>query len=375
LISTDFPKNIEPLLETISHHDPSLYGDDCADLECRRNRLKQDILESVGLYEWSPNGQELAFTAQIEGPSSDIYIYSLQDGSIRRLTDDLNTARGMHWSPDGKWILYTNDIPGTSLLTDVLGPNDFAKTLRYVTDMEGKSFELSLPALSAEGDYWIPDGWITRKHYLFHDSSYRQLAVLDAENQQVTKIWTYTMKYFLFDKNTQTIVLLLESENDPNLPTSGVYRVTLDGYYEKIGNPIFYNLWPSPEILGIGAEKVYHITSDNSFKPIGPGESVLHSSSPNKKWFLINEGHYQRRYRFTLYSDTYQPIKSWMFDDYVLDTIWRPDSLGVFFFTDNDVYYVDIPEGELRHLEVELHPSSDECEQTMCVGVCSAWLP
>jgi dipeptidyl aminopeptidase/acylaminoacyl peptidase len=100
LISPDFPKNIESIVESMSQYDQSLYGDDCTNIACRRSLVKDELLSSIGISRWSPDGQFLAFAAQIDGPSTDIYIYSMQDKTIRRLTDDLQNVERIDWSPE-----------------------------------------------------------------------------------------------------------------------------------------------------------------------------------------------------------------------------------------------------------------------------------
>jgi WD40 repeat protein len=55
---------------------------------------------------WSPDGRQLAFMGAFESPSSDLYIYSLEDGSITRLTDGPSEGIQPSWSPDGKNILH-----------------------------------------------------------------------------------------------------------------------------------------------------------------------------------------------------------------------------------------------------------------------------
>jgi hypothetical protein len=55
---------------------------------------------------WSPNGQQLAFMSVYEGPSSDLYVYSLQDGQITRLTDGPSQGFRPSWSPDGKYVVH-----------------------------------------------------------------------------------------------------------------------------------------------------------------------------------------------------------------------------------------------------------------------------
>lgn len=55
---------------------------------------------------WSPNGRYLAFTAAIDRPSADLYVYDTLTDQIRRLTDSLDMATQPEWSPDGKWIVH-----------------------------------------------------------------------------------------------------------------------------------------------------------------------------------------------------------------------------------------------------------------------------
>ncbi len=57
-------------------------------------------------FAWSPDGRQLAFMGMIEGPTSDLYVYSLDDGRITRLTSGPSQAYAPSWSPDGKYIVH-----------------------------------------------------------------------------------------------------------------------------------------------------------------------------------------------------------------------------------------------------------------------------
>ncbi|MGD8456475.1 MAG: hypothetical protein PVF83_08830 [Anaerolineales bacterium] len=60
----------------------------------------------VGSFRWSPNGEMLAFFAGIEGPTSDLYVYTPTTDKIIRLTDGPSQGFRPIWSPDNKFIVH-----------------------------------------------------------------------------------------------------------------------------------------------------------------------------------------------------------------------------------------------------------------------------
>src|SRR5207237_1426616 len=63
---------------------------------------------------WSPDGRQLVFTGQAGGVT-DLYIYDLDAGQLRRLTNDAFADMQPAWSPDGRTIAFVTDRFGTSL--------------------------------------------------------------------------------------------------------------------------------------------------------------------------------------------------------------------------------------------------------------------
>ncbi|HNT53344.1 MAG TPA: hypothetical protein PKG95_01450 [Anaerolineaceae bacterium] len=55
---------------------------------------------------WSPDGQTLAFIGAMDGPTADLYTYSLLTGKISRLTDGPSQAYNPIWSPGGTAIAH-----------------------------------------------------------------------------------------------------------------------------------------------------------------------------------------------------------------------------------------------------------------------------
>ncbi len=362
LISPGFPENIEPIVKSTFQSDQSFYGGDCADLRCRRILIENEITYSAGMSDWSPDGQLLAFAAQIDGPSLDIYIYNMQDKTIRRLTDDLqNIGRVLAWSPDGKRLLYTNTIPATYI--------DLDRETFHVIDLEGKNLQLSREILTS-AYHWYMQGWIDdnlyviQAKYLGDTPQSHPLVVINMETGEVTEMWPLSAEAVdtgIVDTDNKRVILSFHQPSDPipNAPGPGTYFISANGDSEKISTRVFYPIISSSQIIGTEKGIAYHILSDGSVERIdSTGSGWLDSSSPNKKWFFLDQGYDEESGHnlLSLYSNTYQRIRTWVLDGQLRETTWRPDSLGIFLFTSDNIYYLSIPDGEPKRLNVEVPP-------------------
>ena len=379
LVSPDFPENLDPIVDSMSQYDPSLYGNDCMDTKCRRSLVEGELLSTVGIFRWSPDSQFLSFAAQIDGPSTDIYIYNMREKTIRRLTDDLQNVEWMEWSPDGKRLLYTNDLPGI-----VYSGRTF-----HVTDLEGRSFALSKEILTRDSQWYI-HGWISNNLCLLQalypepgQRHERQLLVANIENGQLTEIWPFHTNAVAIDISNQTIILSFAvyffDDPIPNAPEQGTYVISTNGDRKRISDRTFSPIISSSQIIGIDGDEraAYHIRSDGSIKRIGATDwGLANSSSPNKKWFFLEQEEREGIQKVSLYDHNDQQIKSWMIDGELIDAAWRPDSLGIFLLTEDNIYYLDIPGGEPKLLNVEVPPLLEEgCGPRVCTWPSFAWRP
>ena len=75
---------------------------------------------------WSPDGSRIAYVSSRENQNgTDLFIISLVDSTIQRLTNDTAGETDTAWSPDGQWIAFVSDREGVPhiYLIDTAGTN------------------------------------------------------------------------------------------------------------------------------------------------------------------------------------------------------------------------------------------------------------
>ena len=74
---------------------------------------------------WSPDGRSIAFSALTAG-ATDLYVYDLDAGTLRQLTNDHFSDLQPVWSPDGREIAFVTDRYSTDLASLTFGPCQLA---------------------------------------------------------------------------------------------------------------------------------------------------------------------------------------------------------------------------------------------------------
>ncbi|MEX1054582.1 MAG: hypothetical protein WED81_01035, partial [Rhodothermales bacterium] len=65
---------------------------------------------------YSPNGSSIAFVRRVMEKVDDVFIVALDGAQPVRLTSDHAEVTGLDWSPDGREVIYTSDREGSSSL-------------------------------------------------------------------------------------------------------------------------------------------------------------------------------------------------------------------------------------------------------------------
>lgn len=345
LIAPGYPENLRPIAETL---ELSHYQAECSNVECLI-RLNSAVFDhGISSIAWSPDGQFLAFAAQIDGPSSDIYLYDTESRTIRRLTDEFEHIWSIKWSPTGVYILYDAALPGP------VDPYDYW----YVADTRINTPQSS--RMNAGPSPFVTRfGWITDTSYLYAiDTVYYEpmgpgpiftsVQYINLENNEKKEIWPYGSESIVLDQENSRVILTTMGENDSQL-SAGTYMVSLEGSFVQlsdtthrliVGQDSFKTYFGQDE-----NDQIYSISPNGEVKLFGQGGGVEPIISPNKKWILL----WESRNKLNLYSDDLQLVNSWNFE---LDLFtfyqvkWHPESLGILISSDAKHDYISIPDGK-----------------------------
>lgn len=133
---------------------------------------------------FSPDGRWIAFerATDFDAGKAGLFVIRTDGTGLRRLTDDALGAGYPRWSPDGKQILFTQHLDGTTFAPGPLWVVDVADgAARPLTDPKD-------PGWSFLGD-WSPDGRQIVFDYFLPGASNTELRILDSGGTHPTTLW------------------------------------------------------------------------------------------------------------------------------------------------------------------------------------------
>lgn len=151
-------------------------GSDIYVLDLRDSSLVNLTASVAGDIEaaWSPDGRQLVFVSNRDGPLAEVYVMNADGSNPRRLTTDTADERRPAWSPDGKWILFSFELGDTVNL--------------YVMDPTGGQLRNLTPGVRVAGaGAWSHDGTKIAYSVQVPDTVY--LFTMNADGSNKRQLW------------------------------------------------------------------------------------------------------------------------------------------------------------------------------------------
>jgi WD40 repeat protein len=296
---------------------------------------------------WSPDGRYLAFAGQMDGLSSDAYLYDMVTKKIRRLPSDNEELQWVNWSPDGKWILYGSRVSNAQM-----------------TDYSIYGFAMDNSTVRDFG-YAYSSDWLNSHEFLEYRFCIErcQLRLVDVETGKVTEIWEgYFGGYEVDPTGTWVVVDAISStvppgEEEPEFVYGAPQLINLKSL-EKIQMPD-----PFSNPTAFYLPDMFLHAKDGLVVPL-PNSGIF--ASPDAKYWVDFINHYVKIYTYdsTLVKEISIPLQNTE-DEWPNDIQWSPDSSYLFLMygrfkqtlyvvniSNEDVNPVDSPVGYGRWFNV-----------------------
>lgn len=324
---------------------------------------------SIHSMSWSSDSQMLAFAAQIDGISSDVYLFNLDTNTVEQIESSIQNVSGINWSPDGQYVVFRNSEPGYVYTGSSL----------YAVQPNGRVIDNPKELYSGT---WLHVGnWLSPNLLLVADGTDTagifNLQSLDIGTGQLNPLWTDSVSDYAIDPSNKIIALNTGEFADPE--KFGVYFITYNGQQTKVLEGLY---WAT--LFFRGGEQHRFLMQGFSENGTNPTLSLAGdivgldmqgrptpiagifdydkiSISPDKSWLLMYDE--KSLYLYDVDDNLTQTFST----NGVYSVIWRPDSQAIFFSDGKAVYFLSIPNGNPRLI--------DECEQYGCSLRDNTWLP
>ncbi|NIM96411.1 MAG: hypothetical protein GTO18_22150 [Anaerolineales bacterium] len=229
--------------------------------------------------DWAPDGKQLAFLGVMEGPTSDLYTYSIDDEVITQLSDGPTQAIRPLWDPIGKYILHA----GVSTMGSGagLGMEGF-----WAASADGSGFNSLFEPSEISGDE-IVVGWNAPDTFVMFTWSQMGNRDLRSVNVETGESQVHFQGCFneemAMDESTG-IVLLAISEYGANCIDGllqGLYLVPTDGgpFLRIVEDDASYILWSDEAGLFLALTK-------NGVLAVAPSGDFIDLNVPEgTSWF------------------------------------------------------------------------------------------
>jgi dipeptidyl aminopeptidase/acylaminoacyl peptidase len=312
---------------------------------------------------WSPDGRYLAFAGQMDGLSSDLYVYDSVSNAIKRLSSGPEEIQMISWSPDGKWIMdWSSYSVGEGMTYNV-----------YATTIDGaviKKLETNVRGIMR---------WLNDQSYFTHNNGNgvgnSDLALVNIETGATVTVWAGQFYSFAASADHKWVVCFsqfsmkyLQTGNDPNF-IPGLYLVNLTTLEQsRVEIPDNSHVYEAIQPLDSGdhlfalidatENNLYFLSPDGKLTSAGV-KATRFSISPDRKHLVAMDQKIRvLKADGTSIRDVDLPAS--LTSRGIWTIIWRPDSSGLFFFSDEgpqgpqNLYIMDLLTGDPVQGDVSL---------------------
>lgn len=174
---------------------------------------------------YSPDGSKLAFVSARTG-NGDIYVLSLSDGKLRRLTYDEGAEELSGWSADGKYLLFHSNTGDIASMYDIWkvpaagGTPMPVSADRYATEYYGASSPdnqyIAFAARGMAGTQWWRRGSSHLDHAEIWIRPFHTAAITDADYRRITEDGARSV-WPMWDRDGKSLFFVSDRSGNQNL--------------------------------------------------------------------------------------------------------------------------------------------------------------
>jgi hypothetical protein len=371
LQTDDFPDQMAALAERLNHAPPeSLLHAFRSDEPIPAERILSEGMFAfeIGIWSmaWSPDSTQLAFAAQVDGPTSDLYTYDVTTDALRRLSSGSQQIQAVKWSPDGQWIAHES-----AYYVGMQSPTTF----NFASRDGSTVFSVDTKAHATRG--WNGSDVFVVTNAANGPGRFGLEAIL-MQTQRANMLWEGTYYGYVLDWEDGKLLIrtgeeLIDEYGNPLGKDPGIYLVDFNqGSVELIYGfeeyaPRFdvgMAYWDKAgefALLNIDGD-AYALDDEGTLQPLIDGATIRGWGSPNGEIFLIR---WQESQELAWYNVETEDVRTFSEDE--LDCLaWRPDSQGYVYSIEETLYFTDLEHDE--SVLIENHFLDNFCEFTWVQG-------
>lgn len=297
-----------------------------------------DIYMAVGQSAWSPDGRQLAFISAHDGPSADLYLYSVDEARLSRLTDGPSQAYSPRWSPDGRMIVH-------------MGAHSFGTGAGY--DMAGVWAALADDSgvdtlYDPQSGDEIAAGWSTADNLVVYswraNCGYFNLRAVNVDNGSAMPLWEGCFTNVAFDPASGAALVIVDkyvAEADEN-GQQGAFLAKAGMTPELISATNNYQAAWSPEA------NLFFSLGDGQMQAFTTAGEVVELPAPMDNYPVIAPGGQAWAWTGPDSQDLYIGLREQeprlVFSGFIFRPTWSPDGQVLVFHGDGALYAAHAPE-------------------------------